>query len=255
VSLRRCSVLGSRVDAGTTEAMDSEVLRLSRRGGCARVLFANVHMLVESRRDPVLRAAMESADLVCPDGMPVVRMLRRDVPGQERVEGMSAFPRLMEAASREGIPVGWVGSTEEVQEAMRRKVSRELPALHVVLSEAPPFGGIDDAEHARLVDRIRRSGAGLVFVGLGCPRQEAWMARVADVDACLLGVGNAFEVWLGRKRRAPKWARRLCLEWAFRLAQEPRRLWWRYLRTNLLFLLALPGWLRKGRGFSTWNRS
>lgn len=250
MSVRRFSVMDARVDAGSLQEMDDAILRLSRAKGCSRVCFANVHMVVESWRDPRLSAAMEQADLVCPDGMPIARLVRRLSPGQMRVEGMAAFPRLLEAASGQGIAVGFFGSTPAVQEALRQKASKELPDLRVVLSEAPPFGEFDEAECARQLDKIRQSGARLVFVGLGCPRQELWMAGLRDVDACFLGVGNAFEIWLGHRRRAPAWARDACLEWAFRLAQDPRRLAGRYLRSNLLFLLALPGWLWKSRRFS-----
>ncbi|QQS05546.1 MAG: WecB/TagA/CpsF family glycosyltransferase [Fibrobacterota bacterium] len=255
MSLRRFSVMGARVDAGSMQEMDAEILRLSQAKGCSRVCFANAHMVVESWRDPSLRTAMEEADIVCPDGMPIARLLRRHFPGQMRVEGMAAFPRLLEAASRQGIAVGFFGSTPAVQEAMREKAARELPNLRVVLSEAPPFGEFDEAQRARQLDKVRQSGAKLVFVGLGCPRQELWMAAARDLDACLLGVGNAFEVWLGHRRRAPAWAREACLEWAFRLVQEPRRLAGRYARSNLLFLLALPGWLWTTRRISNWRES
>lgn len=250
MSLSRHRVMDAPVDAGTIEEMDTEILRLAATPGPSMVCFANVHMVVESWRHAPLRSAMERADLVCPDGMPIVRLLRTLAPGQRRVEGMAAFPRLLQAASRLGVPVGFFGTTSELQEALRAKVARDLPELRLVLADAPPFAPFDVAERSRQTDNIRRSGAKLVFVALGCPRQELWMADVRDVDACLLGVGNAFEVWLGRRRRAPKWAQDVCLEWAFRLAQDPLRLVGRYLRSNLLFLLALPGWIWRTRQIS-----
>lgn len=250
MTILRIPLMGTRVDAGSRDEMEREILRLSRSPGVSRVLFANVHMVVESWRDANLRKAMETADLVCPDGTPLVWLLRRWVPGQPRMEGMSAFPRLMSLAAGSGIPVGWFGSTGAVQEAMVAKAGRELADLPLALSHSPPFADPSDEDIATQVDRIRKSGARMVFVGLGCPRQELWMARADGLDACLLGVGNAFEIWLGLRRRAPPWARRLGLEWSFRLFQEPRRLARRYFRSNLLFLLALPGWLWKTRRFS-----
>jgi N-acetylglucosaminyldiphosphoundecaprenol N-acetyl-beta-D-mannosaminyltransferase len=121
------------------------------------------------------------------------------------------------------------------------KIRLDHPGLEIVLSLAPPFGADLEGDVATHSDLLRASGARLVFVALGCPRQEIWMAGVRDVPACFLGVGNAFEIHVGRRRRAPRWARSLCLEWLFRLVQEPRRLGPRYLSTNLRFLLGLPG--------------
>lgn len=250
MTLSRLSVMGARVDAGSVREMDEEILRLAASPGTSRVCFANVHMVVESWRMAPLRQAMERADLVCPDGMPVALLLRREIRGQQRVEGMSALPRLLERAAREGVAVGFFGSTVEVQEALVAKIRRELPDLQVNLSRSPPFGNQDETDWRGEIAAIRQSKARLVFVALGCPRQEIWMDQLRDVDACFLGVGNAFEIWLGRQKRAPGWARRLCLEWAFRLIQEPRRLAGRYLRTNVQFLMALPGWLWRARRIS-----
>lgn len=250
MTLARLAVMGARVDAGSARDMDDEILRLARTPGVSRVCFANVHMVVESWRSESLRQAMEQADLVCPDGMPVTLLLRRENPLQQRVEGMAAMPRLLERAGREGIAVGFFGSTSEVQDALAAKVRRDLPDLDARLFRSPPFGELDESQRLREIAIIRQSGARLVFVALGCPRQEIWMDGIRDLDACFLGVGNAFDVWLGRKNRAPGWARRMCLEWVFRLVQEPRRLAWRYLRTNGLFLVALPGWLWRTRRIS-----
>ena len=237
----RDRILDARVDRTLHQEALERILELSRSERTTRVLFANVHMLVESRRDVRLREAMERADLVCPDGMPVVRLLALGRGGVQRTEGMSVFPELLALAETEGVAVALYGSAQGILDAISDKIRHDHPRLSLVLALEAPFGepaGEVDPAH---LERLRRSGARLVFTALGCPRQELWMDRAQGLSACLLGVGNAFEVHLGRRRRAPGWAQALCLEWLFRLVQEPRRLGPRYLRTNVPFLLALPG--------------
>lgn len=245
--IRRDSILGSRVDAGSKGEFLGRIMSLAEDGRVSRVLFANVHMLVESGRNPALRSAMEDADLVCPDGMPVARLLSRRPEGSDRLEGMSAFPELLSLAEGAGMPVALFGSTPSVLDATIDRIRRDHPDVRIALSLAPPFGAELETNASEHADRLRESGARLVFVALGCPRQELWMSKVADVPACFLGVGNAFEVYAGLRRRAPVWARSLCLEWLFRCAQEPRRLGWRYASTNIRFLLALPREIRRTR--------
>jgi len=234
--IRRDRILGARVDAGRRSEFLDRILWLAHGGRTARVLFANVHMVVESRRNHALREAMETADLVCPDGMPLVRLLA----GSERLEGMSAFPDLLAMAEERGLPVALFGSSPAILAETVDRIRLDRPGLDVVLALAPPFGEDLEPDFAAHLERIRDSGARLVFVALGCPRQELWMARVENLPACFLGVGNAFEIHAGRRRRAPAWARSLCLEWVFRMVQEPRRLGPRYFSTNFRFLGALP---------------
>lgn len=239
----RVEVQGARIATGTRQAFLDRIFSLARSGRTSRVLFANVHMVVESSRDPELRAAMDEADLVCPDGMPVARLAGRGKARQERIEGMAVFPLALERACREGVPVAVWGGTEEIHRALRDRVRRDLPGLEWVFGFAPPMAP-DPFGHAAEEAALSASGAKIVFVALGCPKQEKWMRR-QTAPACFLGVGNAIEVHLGWRHRAPMWARSLCLEWFFRLLQEPRRLFGRYARTNSVFLWRLVvSWLR-----------
>ena len=247
--IRRAEVLGARVDAGSRGEMLERILRLSDSGKPSRVLFANVHMAVLSRSDPRLREAMEGADLVCPDGMPLVRLLSATGAPTDRCEGMGAFPDLLALARERSVPVALVGPDPSTLAAVDDRIRRNLPGLRLCSAFPLPHGEELERRAPEDLLRIRGSGARLVFVALGCPRQERWIHAVRDVPACFLGVGNAPEVYAGLRRRAPRWARPLCLEWLFRLAAEPRRLGPRYLSTNLRFLLALPGWaLHRRRG-------
>ncbi len=240
----RDRVLSVPVDRGDPEAMLAAIVERSRSGVPGTVCFANVHTLHRARRDPSLLSALESSFLVAPDGMPLSWLLSWTGRQQRRFDGMSAFPALLAEAADEGHSVALFGDTPEVLAAVREKARRELPALRIVEAISPRVGALpfpDAADHAR---RLAASGAAMVFVALGCPKQEIWMADHADsIPAVLLGVGNALRVWVGLERRAPVWMRRIGLEWCVRLWQNPSRLWMRYLVSNAWFLVAAPVWL------------
>lgn len=240
----RDRILSVPVDRGDPEVMLASIVERSRSGVPGTVCFANVHTLHRARRDPTLLAALESSFLVAPDGMPLARLLSWTGRRQRRFEGMAAFPELLSRAAREGVPVALFGDDPDVLAAVREKARRELPSLRIVEAASPRMGELpfsDDADHVR---RLAESGAAMVFVALGCPKQEIWMADHADsIPAVLLGVGNALRVWIGRERRAPVWMRGLCLEWSVRLWQNPSRMWRRYLVSNAWFLAAAPVWL------------
>ena len=247
--IRPSRILDARVDAGRREEMLERILELALEGRFARVYFANVHMVDAASKDTRLREALDEADLVCPDGMPLVRLLQLAEGTTDRSEGMSVFPLLLSRAEDLDIPVALFGSTPAVLALVSDKIRQDHPGLRIVASIAPPFGpelALGEPRHHHL---LRESGAKLVFVALGCPQQELWIQRVRNVPACFLGVGNALEVYVGLRKRAPQWARALALEWLFRLWEEPRRLAPRYFSSNIRFLLRLPGWIvfRPGR--------
>lgn len=214
------------------------------------VCVANVHMLVEAKRSSEFSAQLVAADLVVPDGMPLVWSLRRrGYPFQERVAGMDLLPSLCAAAVSERVSVYFVGSTEAVLGDLSRRLAAEHPGLRVAGLEALPFRELTAAEDADLVARINESGAGMLFVALGCPKQERWMfAHRGRVNAVMVGLGAAFVVHAGHQRRAPAFMQRAGLEWFYRLMKEPRRLWKRYLDTNTAFVWYL---LRERRGRET----
>lgn len=237
-------VLAVGIDRGGWDDLVAALLDRLSRGEGGYVCFANVHMLHLASRDPVLARALGRALRVLPDGMPLARWLSRTGEVQERVEGMSAFPKLLEVARRQGVPVAFVGADEATLAALHTKVADELPGLDVAASIAPEFGAVPFPSDPATIAALRGSGAKLVFVALGCPKQELWMARHSEaIPAVMLGVGNAFRTWLGWEKRPPHWVRRASLEWAFRLWQDPARLWRRYLASNLWFL---GQWIRRG---------
>jgi len=200
---------------------------------------ANVHMAMEAYDSREFRRIVNSADLVTPDGMPLVWMLRKlGVSDQQRVYGPALMDRVCEVASRQGVPVGLYGGQRETLESLVKSMRSRFPKLRIAYAYSPPFRPLSDEEDERVVQEINNSGARILFVGLGCPKQERWMAEhKGRVQAVMLGVGAAFDFHAGKVPQAPGWMQRMGLEWLFRLATEPRRLWRRYAKHNPRFVV------------------
>lgn len=213
------------------------------------VCVANVHMLIEAHHDKAFAAVIKNADIVTPDGMPLVWGLRL-LYGirQERVAGMDLLPDLLRAAERERLTVFFYGGTPEMLERTSDYLEKQFPALTNKHFYSPPFRPLTPEEEEAVVKRINDSGAHLVFVVLGCPKQEKWMAAMKGrIHACMVGIGGALPVMIGMQKRAPKWMQNAGLEWLYRLAQEPRRLFKRYAITNTIFIwLLLKAWAKQG---------
>jgi N-acetylglucosaminyldiphosphoundecaprenol N-acetyl-beta-D-mannosaminyltransferase len=240
------SVLRMRVHATTYADSTAVVCGWAERGEARYVCVANVHMVMEAWDDPAFRETVNAADLVTPDGMPLVWVLRRKgFALKDRVYGPTLMRWVLAEATRRGIPVGLLGGTPEVLAALVRNLRAEFGELEVAFQHSPPFRALSPDEDRALVREINASGARILFVGLGCPKQERWMAAHAagtkdPVQAVMLGVGAAFDFHAGMLRQAPGWMQGRGLEWLFRLAVEPRRLWKRYLKHNPRFaVLAL----------------
>lgn len=203
--------------------------------------FCNVHSVMTARRDPPVAAALRDADLACPDGVPLVWALRAlGDPGQERVYG----PDLMERALVYGVAMHWrhylYGATPETLERLTAAVQRIAPGAQIVGTHAPPFRPLTIEERAGVLADVRSSGADVVWVGLGMPKQELWVQDVRGElpGVALMAVGAAFDLLSGTVRQAPDWIQGMGLEWLFRLVQEPSRLWRRYLVNNPAFIIA-----------------
>lgn len=202
------------------------------------VVLANVHVTVTASHDPSFGTVVADADMATPDGAPVAWMLGKlgEKP-QERVSGPDLTWALLARCEQERLPVYFFGSTRETLSLLAERITTTFPNLTVAGYEAPPFRPLTLQEDQESIDRINNSGAGLVFVGLGCPKQEHWMqTHRGKVNAVMLGVGAAFDFHAGTVSRAPEWMRAHGLEWLHRLMSEPRRLWKRYLVTNTLFV-------------------
>ncbi|WP_026957104.1 WecB/TagA/CpsF family glycosyltransferase [Algoriphagus vanfongensis] len=211
------------------------------------VCVANVHMLVEASQDAGFSKIVNGADLVTPDGVPLAKSIKFFYGvSQDRVAGMDLLPDLLKSSEERGIKVFFFGGTDSMLDLTRKFCAKVYPSLDVVGMISPPFRAISYKEEESYIRKINSSGAGFVFVALGCPKQEKWMAAMKGrINACMIGIGGALPVMIGMQKRAPKWMQEAGLEWLFRLSQEPKRLFSRYFITNSVFLfLFLREWFK-----------
>jgi len=241
--------VGTRID-GTSYADATERVILWTKASESRSVYAaNVHMVMEGHDDPGFQQVINRGDLVTPDGMPLVWALRlQGVKAASRVYGPDLMRAVLRAAELEGIKVGLYGGSHDVLDRLLSRVHSTFPDLRVVYSEAPPFRPLSPAEDEEVVRAVRTSGARILFVGLGCPKQERWIAsHRGRINAVMLGVGAAFEFLAKTKPQAPGWMQASGLEWAFRFATEPRRLWKRYAKHNPRFVILMLLQVLRGR--------
>lgn len=202
------------------------------------VCICNVHSVVTAMQEPDFGDVVRQADMATPDGMPVAWMLRRlGAPGQQRINGPDLMWKYCELAARRNEPVFFYGSTDATLAKLRVALDSAFPGFKSAGMYSPPFRTLSAQEDQQIVDMINTSGAGVVFVGLGCPKQEKWMAEHRGrINAVMIGVGAAFDYHAGTIQRAPLWMQHSGLEWLHRLCSEPRRLWRRYWSTNSRFI-------------------
>jgi exopolysaccharide biosynthesis WecB/TagA/CpsF family protein len=232
-------LFGVRVAASNYDEIADVVAQSAKARLPAVISLHAVHAIVESISDPDLLAKVNCFDAVLPDGQPV-RWALNNLHGaglQDRVYGPELMLRLCARAADEGIPIYLYGSSPGVIELLTQKLVEKYPALQIASAESPPFRVLTPEEDAAVVRRINESGAGLLFIGLGCPKQDHFAAdhadRIVPVQVC---VGAAFDFHAGSKSMAPAWMQRHGLEWVYRLTREPRRLWRRYAQTNSIFV-------------------
>ena len=243
------SVLNVEIDVLTWSQAIERISAWSRARESRVVCICNAHSIVEAGRDPTFRAAVVSADMATPDGAPVAYVLRQTgFPQQQRINGPDLMWRYCEHAASTGEAVFLYGATDETLASLQERLLKKFPSLQIAGAYSPPFRPLTDAEEAQIVEMINCSGAGVVWVGLGCPKQEKWMCKQrGQIQAVMVGVGAAFDYHAGTIRRAPKWMQDSGLEWLHRLASEPRRLWRRYLVTNTLFVMGALRQLARAR--------
>jgi N-acetylglucosaminyldiphosphoundecaprenol N-acetyl-beta-D-mannosaminyltransferase len=244
-------VAGARIDAVTLESTLDILADWIRTGRREYVVMLGAHGIVEMQRDPRLREVDNAAGLVTPDGMPNVWLGRWK--GHREVEKVYA-PDIMHGAFARGCLPGWrhyfYGGGPGVAEALARRMTALYTGLLVVGTETPPFRPLTDEEALATAARIDAAAPHLVWVGLGCPKQDHWMARFRPLLAApvLLGVGAGFDFLSGSKPLAPRWLQRSGLEWLFRLLSEPRRLLPRYARVIPRYSLCFVREVLRGRG-------
>ncbi len=240
--LARHPVAGVSVTAAEPEAILRQIMAWAQSGRSATVDFMPVHGLMVAARDPVHRARIAAFDIVAPDGQPVRWAINR-LHGAElrkRTYGPHMMLDVCDAAARLGLPIYLYGGKPQVLEKLQANLTARYPGLRIVGAESPPFRPLTVAEDDAATRRINASGARIVFVGLGCPRQEVFaFEHRHHIDAVQLCVGAAFDMHAGALQMAPSWMQARGLEWLYRLWREPGRLWKRYLVTNSQFVAYL----------------
>jgi N-acetylglucosaminyldiphosphoundecaprenol N-acetyl-beta-D-mannosaminyltransferase len=231
-------ILGIRVAETSYEDTTKQVISWVMSEEYRYVCAANVHMIMEAYDSEDFRNIINKADIVTPDGIPLVLMLRLlGLNGQKRVYGPTFMKYVCESSAQSGISVGFYGGTSETLKALVRNLTNQIPNLKISYAYSPAFRALTFEEDESIVKEINSSGTKILFVGLGCPKQERWMFAHRDsVKAVMIGVGAGFDFFAETKKQAPKCMMRIGLEWLFRLFTEPKRLWRRYLYHNPRFL-------------------
>lgn len=235
---KRVRVVSLLVNVCNYKSAIEQITDLVRAGNGGYVCFSTVHMIMESYDNPEYGKKVNGANMVIPDGMPLVWMQKlQGVKEADRVRANSIMRMLFKHAEKNNLSVGFYGGKQEVIDEIQVKAKKEFPNLEIAYACSPPFRPLTEEEDREIVAEINRTQPDILFMGLGCPKQENWMsAHKGEVRSIMLGVGASFDFYAGNVRECPEWLQKLGLEWLYRLTQEPRRLWRRYLILNPRFM-------------------
>lgn len=256
-NLKYHSILGTKINVTdmekTVRYMEAHLEELKGHYICV----SNVHTTVTAYRDPAYRAVQNGAAMNIPDGKPlsIVQYMRGEKEAG-RVPGPDLMPELFRLSEEKGYRHYFYGSTQETLDALKDKLSEKYPKMKIAGMYSPPFRPMTEEEDREAVERINAARPDFIWVGLGAPKQEKWMADHAGrVCGVMLGVGAGFDFHAGTVKRAPKWMQEICMEWLYRIGQDPKRLLVRYLDTNFSFVFDLIREGMKGkRGIDAVNR-
>lgn len=234
----RVRVVSLFPDVVTHSSAIAKIAELVREKNGGYVCFSTVHMLMESYDNNEFAAKVNGADLIVTDGMPIVWMQKfQGKKTASRVRANDLMISLCEFAAENNLSVGFYGGKQEVIDAIRAKAEKDLPNLQISYAFSPPFRALTDEEDKQITAAINATKPDILFMGLGCPKQENWMsAHKNNLQAVMLGVGASFDFYAGNVKESPAWLGKFGLEWLFRLTQEPKRLWRRYLILNPRFM-------------------
>lgn len=240
IDLGKQNILGIGISAVDYDTATQQIIAAAVDRRPFAVSALAVHGVMTGALDAVHRHRLNRLDLIVPDGQPV-RWAMKWLHGAElpdRVYGPELTLRVCERAAREGLGIYLYGNRDEVLEKLRTNLVQKFPGLKIVGSQASRFRQVTDQEQLEIASEIKASGASIVLVGLGCPRQETWIFENRELlPMPMLAVGAAFDFHAGMVPQAPDWIQKRGFEWLFRFAQEPRRLWKRYTVLNGLYVL------------------
>lgn len=217
----------------------NKVIKLSQIEKGAYVCVSNVHMCMETFDSSSFERVVNQADLVIPDGKPISWAQKLLGFSQaEQVRGQDIMSSVCEVSGEQNINIGFYGgSSEQLLKLVKSNLTKQFPEIKITYAFSPPYRPLTKEEDLQVISEIQKANVNVLFVGVGCPKQECWMAEHKDSLNCvMLGVGAAFDFIAGSKKHAPRWMQNLGLEWFFRLCSEPRRLWKRYFKQNPRFV-------------------
>ena len=236
--MERCTILNTNINVTNMKDVLAALTESLEEIRGDYVCVANVHTTVMAFRDESYRKIQNESWMTLPDGKPLsIVSKRRGFIEAERVPGPDLMPEVFEISKEKGYRHFFYGSTENTLSMLRKKIEEKYPYLEIAGMYSPPFRKLTEEEDQEVIQMVNKSGADFVWVALGAPKQEIWMAEhKGKINAIMLGVGAAFDFEAGTVKRAPKWMQELCLEWLYRIMQDPKRLIARYVDTNLSFL-------------------
>ena len=235
----KCSIIQMDVDVVNIDASLAAIEALAKSKKGAYVCVSNVHMCMEVFDSDDFRLIVNNADLIIPDGRPI--SWAQNLLGHknaEQVRGQDIMNELCRISGEKKLKIGlYGGSSNALLEQIISKLKQSYRDIDISFTYSPPFRPLTDSENQDVIAKINESEVNILFVGIGCPKQEIWMAEHKDnVNCVMLGVGAAYDFIAGSKKHAPMWMRKVGLEWLFRLCSEPQRLWKRYLKQNPRFI-------------------
>jgi N-acetylglucosaminyldiphosphoundecaprenol N-acetyl-beta-D-mannosaminyltransferase len=237
------------VDCASVPTATEKIIKLALHNTSSYVCVSNVHMCMEVFDSQDFAKIVNKADLVVADGRPIFWAQRLlGFKDAQQVRGQDLMNALCARSGRQNLKIGLYGGfSTEILESVTAKLREQYTDIQIVYQFSPPFRPITSLEDSQVIKNINESGVNVLFVGIGCPKQERWMFDHKPQLACvMLGVGAAFDFISGSKKHAPTWVQKAGFEWLFRLISEPKRLWKRYLKQNPRFVYYfLQQWLFK----------
>ena len=238
IKLGKKALINFSISTGRYRQFIEDITTLAAARVSATVYFANVHMYIEAHNDEGFLELINNADIVTPDGQPLAWIMKVFYGiKQDRVSAMDMLPDLLQQMEKEKLPVYFYGGTQNMLDQTSKFVQEKYPGLVVSGLYSPPFRPLTNDEKNEITEKINAVSPAIVFVFLGCPKQEKWMAGMKGrINSVMAGVGGAVPVTIGLQKRAPVWMQDFALEWLYRFFQEPKRLFKRYTVTNSLFV-------------------
>lgn len=232
------SLKNFKLTTGSYQWFVNTIIDWATQRRSAMICVANVHMFIEAQKSDAFLQMVNSADMVTPDGKPICWALSLlNGVKQERVAGMDLLPSLLQQLDEKNMSAYFYGGSQQMLDATRAYLSVKNPGLKIAGSYSPPFRNLEEAETTAIIDTINKAAPHILFVVLGCPKQEKWMYQNRQrLRTVAIGVGGALPVLTGMQKRSPKWMQDAGFEWLYRLGQEPRRLFKRYATTNSRFI-------------------